>query len=130
MRRVVHQVSWFIVVGCAASLTHWVVAVGLVSLAGVTPLLANLVGWLIAFLVSFSGHYRLTFRHQQARLVPAAARFFMVSALGFCINEASYAWLLRTTTIRYDVLLLLILVAIAVLTFALSRLWAFRSAPS
>ena len=100
------------------------------SLAGVTPLLANLVGWLIAFLVSFSGHYRLTFRHQQARLVPAAARFFMVSALGFCINEASYAWLLRTTTIRYDVLLLLILVAIAVLTFALSRLWAFRSAPS
>ena len=86
MRRVVHQVSWFIVVGCAASLTHWVVAVGLVSLAGVTPLLANLVGWLIAFLVSFSGHYRLTFRHQQARLVPAAARFFMVSALGFCIN--------------------------------------------
>jgi hypothetical protein len=50
-----------------------------------------------------------------------------VSALGFCVNEASYAWLLHATTLRYDVLLAAILIAIAALTFILGRFWAFRS---
>jgi len=42
------------------------------------------------------------------------------------VNEISYAWLLRRTALRYDVLLALILIVIAVLTFLLSRFWAFR----
>ena len=130
MRRVVHQVGWFIAVGCAASLTHWLVVVAIVAGFSVPPLVANLAGWLVAFTVSFSGHYHLTFRYQKSSLWPAATRFFVVSAIGFGINEASYAWLLHATTMRYDVLLFLVLVGVAVLTFVLSRLWAFRPAAS
>ena len=130
MRRVVHQVGWFIAVGCAASLTHWLVVVAIAAGLAVQPLIANFAGWLVAFVVSFSGHYHLTFRYQKASLWPAATRFFFVSALGFCINEASYAFLLRTTAMRYDVLLVLVLVGVAVRTFVLSRLWAFRPAGS
>ncbi len=130
MRRVVHQVGWFIAVGCAASLTHWLVVVAIVAGFSVPPLVANLAGWLVAFTVSFSGHYHLTFRYQKTSLWPAATRFFVVSAIGFGINEASYAWLLHATTMRYDVLLFLVLVGVAVLTFVLSRLWAFRPAAS
>lgn len=120
------QISWFILVGCAAALTHWLVAVACVSQAGAPPLLANLIGWLIAFLVSFSGHFHLTFRHAGHAWQVAAVRFFAISALGFAVNEAAYAWALHATQLRYDVLLGLILIAVAGLTFLLSRLWAFR----
>jgi len=126
MLKLAAQIGWFVIVGCAAAATHWAVAVACVAAGGLDPLLANVVGWLTAFCVSFAGHYRLTFRHQHAPLPRAARRFFAVSALGFAVNEAAYALLLHTTGIRYDVLLALILIGIAVLTFILGRCWAFR----
>ncbi|WP_332459889.1 GtrA family protein [Bordetella genomosp. 9] len=126
MRSLIRQLSWFVAVGCAAAATHWLVVVACVEGIGARPLAANVAGWLVAFCVSFSGHYLLTFRQQAGAWHVAARRFFCISAAGFIVNEVSYAWLLRRTAMRYDVLLASILVAIAVLTFLLSRLWAFR----
>ena len=129
LKKLAAQIGWFIIVGCAAAATHWLVVVACVSLAGLVPLTANVVGWLVAFCVSFTGHYRLTFRHQHAPLLRAAVRFFLVSMLGFAVNEAAYATLLQLTTIRYDVLLALVLIGIAGMTFILGRYWAFRHTP-
>ena len=126
MRGLLRQITWFIAVGCAAAATHWAVAVACVEWAGLPPLGANVVGWLLAFVVSFTGHFRLTFRHLAASWTIAARRFFLVSALGFAINELSYAWLLHATSLPYDVLLALVLIGLAFLTFVASRLWAFR----
>lgn len=126
MRVLIRQLSWFIAVGCAAAATHWATVVACVEALHVPPLAANIVGWLVAFCVSFSGHYRLTFRHQATAWHVAARRFFCISAAGFLVNEAAYAWLLHRTALRYDVLLALILIGIAVLTFLFSRFWAFR----
>lgn len=126
MQRIIRQLSWFVAVGCAAAATHWVVVVFVVGTLGLAPLIANVIGWLIAFCVSFWGHYQLTFKQQHAPLAKAARRFFAVSALGFGINEISYAYLLHATPLRYDVLLALILIGIAVMTFILGRFWAFR----
>lgn len=128
MSSLIKQVSWFVIVGTAAAATHWLVAVSCVEGLQLPPLLANLVGWLVAFGVSFSGHYRLTFRHQAGQAGHAAWRFFLVSAAGFLINETAYALLLHATPLRYDVLLFVLLVAVAALTFVFSRLWAFRQA--
>jgi putative flippase GtrA len=131
MQALLRQISCFIAVGCAAAATHWLVAVGCVEILDARPLVANLAGWMIAFGVSFSGHFLLTFRHQAGAWHVAARRFLFISAAGFLVNEAAYAWLLRHTAVRYDILLAMVLVAIAVLTFIASRLWAFRrnSAP-
>ncbi|ANN80683.1 sugar translocase [Bordetella flabilis] len=126
MRSLIRQLSWFIAVGCAAAATHWLVVVACVEAMDARPLLANVLGWLVAFCVSFSGHYLLTFRHQAGAWHVAAVRFFCISAGGFAINELTYAWLLHRTALRYDVLLALVLLAIAVLTFLFSRFWAFR----
>ncbi|MFV0284285.1 MAG: GtrA family protein [Castellaniella sp.] len=125
-KKLAAQIGWFVIVGCAAAATHWAVTVACVSLGGLAPLTANVAGWLVAFGVSFGGHYHLTFRHQRAPLGRAAVRFFLVSALGFAVNEAAYATLLHLTTIRYDVLLALVLTGIAAMTFILGRHWAFR----
>jgi putative flippase GtrA len=126
MQKIMKQLCWFVAVGCAAAATHWLVVVAVVSFAGYAPLIANVIGWLIAFCVSFLGHYQLTFKLQHAPLSRALRRFFAVSALGFGVNELAYAYLLHATTLRYDVLLALILIAIAVMTFILGRFWAFR----
>jgi len=126
MQKLVRQLAWFIAVGCAAAATHWLVVVAVVSAGGLAPLAANVVGWLMAFCVSFAGHFQLTFKHHKAPVAQAARRFFAVSALGFAVNELAYAWLLRATDLPYDILLALILIAIAGMTFILGRLWAFR----
>ncbi|MCD0502192.1 GtrA family protein [Bordetella petrii] len=126
MNALVKQIGYFVAVGGAAAATHWVVAVASVEWLRVPPLAANALGWAVAFVVSFSGHYRLTFRHLASRWTVAARRFFFVSACGFLLNEAVYAWLLHSTALSYELALALVLAGLAVATFLASRFWAFR----
>ncbi|MVW79189.1 GtrA family protein [Bordetella sp. 02P26C-1] len=126
MRNLLHQIGLFVAVGCAASATHWAIAVGCVEAFGMAPLTANLAGWLVAFVVAFSGHHNFTFRHAAVPWAMAARRFFFVSAAGITINQIAYAGLLHATSIPYDVLLGVVLAGMAMVTFVISRLWAFR----
>ena len=119
------RIGWFIAVGCAAAAVHWLVVVALVSHGGWRPLVANVAGWLVAFTVSLAGHHRLTFAGHGAPFWPAAVRFFGVSAFGFAINETAYAWLLRWSGQHYGLALAVVLLAVAGLTYLLSRHWAF-----
>lgn len=112
-------------VGTAAALVHLTVVSAIVPL-GPAPLAANIVGFLLAFMVSFAGHWRLTFRDSGARLAVALKRFFAVSVLSFALNESLYAALLRWSPLDYRWALALVLVIVAALTFALSKRWAFN----
>jgi putative flippase GtrA len=125
MRKTAIRLACFIAVGCAAALTHLGLVVLLVSRHGQPPLVANVIGWLAAFVVSFAGHWLLTFRSQQAPLWRSARRFFGVSAAGFATNELAYAALLQWSSLRYDFVLALVLVGVAVITYWLSSRWAF-----
>lgn len=124
------RLAWFIAVGCVAAAVHWGVVVWLVGHAGWHPLVANGLGWLIAFGVSFAGHHGLSFRGHGAPPGGCAARFFFVSAGGFAVNEASYALLLSYTGQRFDGLLAAVLVAVAGVTYLLSRHWVFLRNPA
>ncbi|MBX3620749.1 MAG: GtrA family protein [Rhizobacter sp.] len=124
------RIAFFIAVGCCAAAVHWGVVVLLVSRGGWAPLGANVVGWLCAFGVSFAGHHRLTFRGHGAGLLAAGSRFFLISAAGFAVNEAAYALLLPWAGPRYDLALAAVLAGVAVLTYALSRHWAFLRMPA
>jgi putative flippase GtrA len=104
---------------------HWAVVVALVARGSWHPLVANVAGWLVAFGVSFAGHHHATFRGHGAPIGISVRRFFLVSAAGFAINETAYAMLLRWSDHRYDILLAIVLVAVAFLTYLLSRHWAF-----
>jgi putative flippase GtrA len=116
----------FVAVGCAAALVHWLTVVALVRSVHAPPLAANVGGWAVAFCVSFAGQAGLTFRDQGAPLAHSAPRFLLVSLGGFAVNEASYALLLRFSPWRYDLLLALVLLGVATLTYLLNRHWAFR----
>lgn len=119
------RVAWFLAVGCSAAAVHWSVVVWLVGRQGWAPLAANVLGWLVAFGVSFGGHFGLTFRGQGATPRLAALRFFVVSAAGFGVNETAYALLLHRGGLRYDLVLAFVLAGVAVFTYGLSRHWAF-----
>jgi putative flippase GtrA len=124
------RMGFFIAVGCAAAAVHFLVVVLLVSQFAWAPLLANVGGWLVAFVVSFTGHRLLTFRANDAPLWRAMRRFFGVSLAGFAANESTYAALLHLSGLRYDLLLAIILVLVAVMTYLLSSRWAFLGNPA
>ena len=125
------HLAWFLLVGCVAAAVHWSVVVLLVSHGGWRPLTANVIGWLCAFLFSFGGHHRLTFRARRAPLGASALRFFAISAGGFAVNEAAYALLLNLgLAAGYQWILAMVLVMVAGLTYWLSRHWAFLGNPA
>jgi putative flippase GtrA len=119
------RIARFIAVGCVAAAVHWGVVVGLVDHLGWQPLLANLIGWVVAFSMSFTGHHKLTFDDSHVPIRSSIWRFFFVSAFGFFINEMSYALLLHWSKQPYDLILGIVLISVAGITYLLSRHWVF-----
>ncbi len=120
------ELFWFGVVGMSAMLVH----LGMVSLlvpAGLPPLAANVIGFLVAFQVSHAGHHRLTFGTAQAPAARSRQRFFVVALASFALNELMYAALLHFTALDYRIALVIVLFAIAALTFVSARRWAFAA---
>jgi putative flippase GtrA len=119
----------FIAVGTAAAAVHWGVVRLAVDNLGLAPLVVNGLGWMVAFVVSFRGHRYWTFADTSGRdTAHSLWRFGLVSLGGFVLNQVSYAAVLRTGAVRYDLALGLVLVGLAVVTFVVSRWWAFRPA--
>lgn len=122
------ELFWFGVVGISALLVHYcLVTLALVPL-GVQPLVANVVGFLLAFQVSYWGHRSLTFQAGHVAHRQALPRFFAVACLSFCVNEAMYFILLHYSRLDYRSALLIVLFTVAALTFLLGKLWAFSGA--
>lgn len=120
-----HRPVIFILVGSTAALVHLLTVVLLVEKMHLAPLVANVGGWLCAFVFSYGGHRLLTFADHGAPVLQSAGRFLLLSAAGFAINESAYAVLLHTSHAPYYFLLAIILLCVAVATYLLSRRWAF-----
>ena len=119
------RVPRFIAVGCTAAAVHYGVVLLLVSRAHAAPLVANVGGWLLAFVVSFLGQWRFTFAASGAPAWRSLRRFLVLSIGGFAANEAAYAALLHFSSLPYDLLLAIVLVGVAFATYVLSTVWAF-----
>jgi putative flippase GtrA len=126
---VIRQLLHFGGVGGAAAATHYSVVLVLAAL-GMHPLLANVFAFLTAFQVSYFGHRHLTFADSAAGLPhrQTLPRFFAVASGSFLLNEALFWLLLRYTPLPYQVSLGIVMVVVAVVTFLLSRMFAFAKA--
>ena len=118
------QLVRFGAVGFASMGVHWLVVTLLVPF-GLQPLVANVIGFATAFCVSYTGHRNWTFASAQAHAT-TLGRFLLVALASFALNELLYSLLLRYTTLDYRTALAIVLIAVAGLTFVLSRWWAFR----
>ena len=121
------QALRFVVVGGAAAATHLLAVGALVAGLGLSPLVANIWAFLLAFVVSYHGHARLTFAADQVRGRGALLRFFAVASASFAVNELLYALALQRLHWHYFWGQAAILVLVALGTFLLSKFWAFKA---
>lgn len=119
------QVLRFIVVGSAAAAVHLLVVLVLVQGLQWLPLLANIAAFIVAFQVSYCGHHFWTFAHDERAHQQSLPRFLLVAISSFCLNEFLYFLLLHYAPFPYWFSLCVVLVAVAVITFLLSKFWAF-----
>lgn len=119
------QLIAFASVGALATLVHIGVAEGVHVLARVPGYLATLVGFGVAFLVSYMGHFHLTFRGE-AEHKEAVWRFFAVALSGFFLSLAALLLLEQGLGLRPVIALPLSVLVIPIYTFMLSKLWVFR----
>lgn len=119
-----HSGLWFGAVGAAAALTH--AAVFGVAKSLMRPELANALGFVVAFFVSFFGHRWLSFRDTGTGLRQSFGRFAATALAGFAVNEAVFVLLLRGLGWPSWPALIAAMVVAAGQTFLLSRFWAFR----
>lgn len=124
------QLLQFVLVGGTAAATHLSVVGLLVSLTGIPPLWANVLGFLVAFVVSYNGHAWLTFATAQTRGWDTVLRFFAVACMSFVANELLYAVALHWLRWHYFWSLAAVLVVVAIGTFVLSKFWAFKARSS
>lgn len=116
----------FVAVGSAAAAVHWLVACAALRGLGWSPQAANLLGFALAFGVSYAGHRRYSFRSAASHRT-ALPRFAAVALAAFAANGLLYEVLLRSGW-RPELALALVLLAVAGGTYAAGRLWAFRVA--
>ena len=90
-----------------------------------SPLLANVLAFLVAFCVSYSGHALLTFARHRTPHLQAIPRFFAVSCASFAVNELLYIVALRVLHLHYFWSLVAVLLIVSVLTFVAAKFWAF-----
>lgn len=115
---------WFLAVGGTAALTH----MGVFTLVQhlMWPELANALGFLIAFFVSFAGHRLLSFKDAGTSVGTSFRRFTVTALAGFASNELVFILLLRGLDMPALPALFIALVFAAGQTFVFSRFWAFR----
>ena len=124
-RPLLQQVPLFAIVGAAATLTHVIAALGARELAGLSPMGANLVGYLFAVGVSYLGNARFTFRRAVLH-GPQFVRFAVVSLAGLALTPGLTWLLVERMGWSFSAGLAVVAVAVPALSFVLQRLWAFR----
>lgn len=102
---------------------YWLAAVP----AGIDPLLANLLGYLVAVATGYVMHSRWSFRGHGRRDNPVrtTTRFFLVSLVSLGLNSA-WVWLLTDLLHLHPSWPMLPMLFITpFVTFALNRRWVF-----
>lgn len=120
------RLIYFAAIGASASLIHIMTVLGLVTYLQVNPLIANIFAFLLAFNVSFLGHKYLTFSNLHEEKELRLPHFFLVASSAGIINELLYFLLLEYTILNYLIALVLVLGAVSVYSYFLSRFWACR----
>ncbi|MES0883547.1 GtrA family protein [Roseibium sp. SCP14] len=117
----------FAIIGVIATLTHAGVASFLLESGALTAFPANICGFLVAFSVSFSGHYYWSFSHlrRSGTALKSMKRFLVIAVSGFLLNSSVLALWLQFLPWPDLFGLWFSIAIVPAFTFLGSRLWAF-----
>jgi putative flippase GtrA len=117
----------FGIVGVAATLTHMLFALVALNQLGLAPIPANLIGFLVAFAVSFGGHSYWTFRGHGAAVKTSLVRLLIVAVFSLLLNNAVLWLLVEQTLLSDDISIIIAVLVVPPVTYLLSKFWVFRS---
>lgn len=121
------RLTRFSITGGSSTAVHFCTVMLLVASRLLTPIAANIIAFLIAFSVSYFGHSRWTFadfkNNSNKRTLP---KFFATAVFSFTLNESLFAYLIYVENMPYRIALLIVLASVSIVTFLISRYWAFR----
>lgn len=115
----------FGMIGLLATAVHATVGIGLHSLAGASPLMANGIAFSVAVVIGFLGHSRVTFPDARADHA-AFVRFAVTAVTGFALNQLIVWAVTERLGHPYWLSLGLAVAIVPAATFVALRLWAFR----
>ena len=122
-----NQLIKFIMVGSSAALVHLGILHGLVSNQLLQPIPANVLAFFTAFVISYCGQSLWTFNHKQHNHKATTLRFLATQLFcSFALNQGLYTLLLTTTDLNYLLASLLVLTLVPLVTYSLSKYWAFK----
>lgn len=119
----------FGLVGLAATGTHMLALHFLCARTAFPLLLSNTLAFLLAFSISFSGHYLWTFRAPGTPL-RAAGRFFVIAGIAFLCNTLTLLAVNASGLFSPFHAALVAIFVIPPTTYIASRLWGFQVAQS
>lgn len=120
-----HQGSRFIVVGIAATLTHFLTAVFLIDGLGLpSAAAANALGVVAGSSVSYAGNYFWTFRRGGSHLV-RLPKFIVSYMTVFVLSSLAMLLIADLGGIAYLLPLIAVVTVTPVVTFLLNRYWVF-----
>ena len=119
-------------VGCMSTLTHILVFVLLMETVISAPLVANVLAFLLAMLVSFYGHFKWTFREYTIDLPIHRAhwelfRFTISALLGISINSLIVWFFTSILQLNYMYALLPVAILTPLLLFLIGHYWVFSN---
>jgi putative flippase GtrA len=118
------QVAVFGLIGVVATATHAAAALLAHEQLGLHPFVANFVGYCCAFSVSYFGNARFTFA-RRALHGPQFLRFLGVSLMGLALSQALTYLCTELLHLPFAVALIPVVTLVPILSFILSRVYAF-----
>jgi len=131
MISIISQMAKFASVGLVATGVHALVYAFLGGLEPISPLQANFLAFLVAFIFSYVGHFKFTFAKEMdgrslQRSFGVQARFFTVALSGLGLNSVAVWLTTEIFELNYLIAILPMFVLVPTVTFGLAKLWAFR----
>jgi putative flippase GtrA len=122
--KLIGQAFRFAVVGVLATLIHVAIGLALAEGAGMPAFWANFAAFGAAVIVSYFGNLAWTFglRNEGFARLP---RFLVIALAGLLLNQGTVFAAVGLLGWSYRVALALVVMVVPLLTFTLSRRWAF-----
>ena len=110
-------------VGIFATVIHYSVALLCIEQLDMQPLIANVIAYCSAVIVSYLGHSSLTFKAKRTK--SNAIKFVTVSLLALTASQAILHFLTIYTPLNHRLILLVVVFSIPALSFVLNKYWVY-----
>lgn len=129
IHKLVFQLTKFGIVGICATAIHVGVFTLAVEMNWATPLVANVIAFIPAFIFSFFNHYMWTFQckeRERSYVIKTMTKFLGVALFGVCMNSFGVYLITDILNLEYYYSILYFVFVTPIALFVLNKLLVFK----